>query len=120
LDWSKGDQNISKKILESYGDPIKKTILELLLRQPKSIPETVNEIKLPQASTYRRVKELIHDGLLTMVGHTKANDGRKVNEYATTFDRAIFDVQDKGLFVSVKMQNKFLRDSFVFNSIYER
>ena len=111
------DQSVSNRILESYGDPVKKTILELLLRQSKSIPEIVNEIKLPQASTYRKVKDLIDDGFITIIGYTKANDGRKTNEYATTFNRVIFDFRDNGHFVSVKMQSKFLRDSFVFSSI---
>ena len=114
------DPNTAKMIFEAYGDPIKKIILELLLKQPKSIPETIFQIKLPQASAYRRVKELIQDGLLTMAGHTNATDGRKVTEYATTFNRATFDVQDKGLSVSVKLQNKFLKDSFAFNSVSER
>jgi len=111
------DPNIATKIFEAYGDPVKKNILEVLHKQPKSIPEAINEIKLPQASTYRRAKELIQDGLLTMVGHTQASDGRKVSEYTTTLNRAIFDFQDKGLFVSVKLQNKFLKDSFAYNSI---
>ena len=111
------DPNTAKIIFEAYGDPVKKVILELLLKQPKSIPEAILQIKLPQASTYRRAKELIRDGLLTMAGYTKASDGRKVSEYTATFNRATFDVQDKGLSVSVKLQNKFLKDSFVFNSI---
>ena len=114
------DPITAQTIFEAYGDPIKKIILELLLKQPKSIPETISQIKLPQASAYRRAKELIRDGLLTVAGHTKATDGRKVTEYATTFNRATFDVQEKGLSVSVKLQNKFLKDSFVFNSISEK
>ena len=114
------DPNTAKMIFEAYGDPIKKIILELLLKQSKSIPEAISQIKLPQASAYRRAKELIQDGLLTMAGHTKATDGRRVTEYATTFNRATFDVHDKGLSVSVKLQNKFLKDSFVFNSISEK
>ena len=114
------DPKTAQTIFEAYGDPVKKIILELLLKQPKSIPEAISQIKLPQASAYRRAKELIRDGLVTVVGHTKATDGRKVTEYATTFNRATFDVHDKGLSVSVKMQNKFLKDSFVFNSISEK
>ncbi|MGI9566879.1 MAG: hypothetical protein ACR2LL_07700 [Nitrosopumilus sp.] len=112
--------NTAKMIFEAYGDPVKKIIMEMLLKQPKSIPEAISQSKLPQASTYRRAKELIQEGLLTMAGHTKAIDGRKVTEYATTLNRAIFDVQDKGLSVSIKLQGKFLKDSFVFNSISER
>ena len=111
------DFKTAKKIFESYGDPVKKNILELLQKQSKTIPETIDEIKLPQASTYRRVKELIQDGLLTMVGHTKASDGRKVSEYTATLNRAIFDVQDKGLFVKINLQNKLIKDSFAYNSI---
>ena len=111
------DPIIATKIFESYGDPVKKSILEVLQKHPKSIPEAISETKLPQASTYRRAKELIQDGLLTMVGHTQASDGRKVSEYTATLNRAIFDIQDKGLFVSIKLQNKFLKDSFAYNSI---
>ena len=111
------DPQITKMVFESYGDPIKKTILEILLKKPKSIPQAITESKLPQASTYRRAKELIKDGLVTMTGHAKASDGRKVNEYETTFNRAKFDVQEKGLHVSVKLQNKFFKDSFALSII---
>lgn len=110
------DPQITKTIFESYGDPIKKTILDVLLKEPKSIPETIKELKLPQASAYRRAKELVRDGLVTMVGYTKASDGRRVNEYETTFSRAKFDVQEKGLLVSVKLQNKF-KDSYALSII---
>ena len=113
------DPRIAKMVFESYGDPAKKVILDILLNESKSIPETIIESKLPQASTYRRARELIRDGLITMVGHSKAKDGRKVNEYETTFNKATFEVQDKNLSVSIKLQNRFLQDSFAYNSLLE-
>ena len=113
------DPLTAKMIFESYGDPEKKVILDILLNESKSIPETIGESKLPQASTYRRTRELIRDGLITLVGHSKASDGRKVNEYETTFNRAIFEVRDKSLSVSIKLQNRFLQDSFAYNSLLE-
>lgn len=111
------DSNTATKIFESYGDPIKKNILEVLQKYPKSIPEAINEVNHPQASTYRRAKELIQDGLLAMAGHTQAKDGRKVNEYTTTLNRATFDFQDKGLSVIIKLNNKFSKDSFALSAI---
>ena len=111
------DPQITQMVFESYGDPVKKTILEILLKKPKSIPQAIIESKLPQASTYRRAKELIKDGLVTMAGHAKASDERKVNEYESTFSRAKFDVQEKGINVSVKLQNKFFKDSYALNMI---
>ena len=97
----------------------KKVILDLLLNEPNSIPEAIVKSKLPKATTYSRIKELIRDGLLTIVGHTKASDGRKVTQYSTTFNKAVFEIQNDGLLVNVNVQNKFVKDSFSFNSIYE-
>ena len=114
------DSQIREMIFESYGDPIKKQILGILLKEPKSIPQAITESKLPQASAYRRAKELIKDGLVTMAGYAKASDGRKVSEYETTFSKAKFDVQENGLFVSVKLQNKFLKDSYALNLISKK
>lgn len=114
------DSGIGQAIFESYGDPIKKKILDILLADAKTIPQAISELKLPQASTYRRAKELIRDGLVTMVGYANASDGRKVNEYETTFSRAKFDVQEDGLYVSVKLQNKFLKNSYVANMVLNR
>jgi len=113
------DPSVAKAVFESYGDPAKKVILDLLLNEPKSIPEAIIKSKLPKATTYTRIKELIRDGLLTIVGHTKASDGRKVIQYSTTFNKAVFQVQNDGLLVNVNVQNKYVKDSFSFNSIYE-
>lgn len=113
------DPHVAKNVFQAYGDPAKKIILDLLLHETKSIPEAIAKSKLPKASTYNRIRELIQDGLLTMVGFTKASDGRKVNEYATTFSKTIFEIQDKNISINANVQKKFLTDSFAFNSINE-
>ncbi len=111
------DSRVTKAIFEAYGDPAKKVILDLLLHESKSIPETIAKSKLPKASTYNRIKELIQDGLLTMVGFTRASDGRKVNEYSTTFNKTVFEIQDENISISANVNSKFLKDSFAYNSI---
>ena len=113
------DSDVAKTIFEAYGDPAKKIILDLLLHESKSIPETITKSKLPKASTYNRIKELIQDGLLTMVGFANASDGRKVNEYATTFSKAVFEIQDETISINANVQKEFLKDSFAFSSIQE-
>ena len=112
------DSRVAKAIFEAYGDPAKKVILDLLLHESKSIPETIAKSKLPKASTYNRIKELIQDGLLTMVGFTRASDGRKVNEYSTTFNKTVFEIQDENISISANVNSKFLKDSFAYNSIH--
>ena len=101
--------SVAKTIFEAYGDPAKKVILDLLLHESKSIPEAITKSKLPKASTYNRIKELIGDGLLTMVGFTNAADGRKVSEYATTFNKTVFEINDENISINANVQNKFLK-----------
>ncbi|MDH3488257.1 MAG: helix-turn-helix domain-containing protein [Nitrosopumilus sp.] len=112
------DPGVAKTVFEAYGDPAKKTILDLLLYESKSIPEAIAKSKLPKASTYNRIKELIGDGLLTMVGFTNASDGRKVNEYSTTFNKTVFEIQDENISINANVNSRFLKDSFAYNSIY--
>ena len=52
-------------------------------------------------------------------GHTKATDGRKVSEYVATFNKAVFEIQNQDMVVNVNVQNKFLKNSFTYNSICE-
>lgn len=111
------EPNVAKEIFEAYGDPAKKAILDILLHESKSIPETIMESKLPKASTYNRIKKLIQNGLLTSVGFTSAADGRKINKYVTTFSKAVFEIQDKDISVNANMRVEFLTDSYVFSSI---
>ena len=112
------DPNVARIIFESYGDPAKKTILDLL-NKPQSIPEAIAKSNLPKASAYNRIKEMIQDGLLTLSGHTKATDGRKVSEYVATFNKTVFEIQDQEMTVNVNVQRKFLKNSFTYNSICE-
>ena len=112
------DSNVARTVFESYGDPTKKAILDLL-HKPKSIPETIAMSNLPKASAYNRIKEMIQDGLLTLSGYTKATDGRKVGEYVATFNKTVFEIQDQEMTVNVNVQKKLLKDSFTYNSICE-
>lgn len=112
------DPAVANAIFESYGDPAKKAILDLLRSESRSIPETIAASGLPKASAYKMVKELIRDGLLAINGFTSASDGRKVSKYASTIDKAVFEVRDQHVSIIASIQSKFLRDSYAFNSIH--
>ncbi len=109
---------VAKSVFEAYGDPAKKVILDMLLDESKSIPDTITESGLAKASTYNRIKELIKDGLITMNGFANASDGRKVNQYTATFNKTIFNIDQKSISVNATIESKFLRDSYVYNSIH--
>ena len=111
------NSGVAEMILKSYGNPVKKALLMKLLKSPTSIQNAIKDIELTQASAYRRAGELIRDGLLAAAGNTSASDGRTVGKYTSTFQRATFDVGADGLYVRIRPQDRFLSDSFSFNSI---
>ena len=114
------DPAVASYIFESYGDPAKKAILDLLRAESRSIPEAIAASGLPKASAYSRIRELTRDGLLAVIGSTSASDGRRVNEYAATFDSTVFEVRDRHVSIKASIRSRFLSDSYVFNSIHAR
>lgn len=108
---------LTKRILESYADPVKSIILESLMNNPNSIPEAIAKCDAPQSSAYRKTKELIKDGLLTMVGYTTASDDRKVSQFETSINRTKIDIHDKGIILEIQLKKNFLKNSYAFNSL---
>lgn len=114
------DPAIAKAVFESYGDPAKKAILDLLRLESRSIPEAIAVSGLPKASAYNRIRELTRDGLLAVSGSTGASDGRRVNEYAATLSSAVFEVGDRHVSIKASIHSRFLSGSYAFNSIRSR
>ena len=81
-DWMViSDQESIFNILISYVDSIKKLILEELARNSMSIQEIIQKYDLPQASTYRKVTELIDCGLIMKHGFFLQKDSKRVYRY---------------------------------------
>lgn len=112
------DEEVAGAIFESYGDPAKKAILDMM-RLPRTIPDVITESRLPKASTYNRIKDLLDGGLLTPVGHAKAADGRRVNKFGATLRKIVFDVSGPNVSVNAGLEDDILNTSFAFNSVVQ-
>lgn len=110
------DRAVARTIFESYGDPAKKAILDMM-RRPRTIPDVITESGLPKASTYNRIRDLLDGGLLVQAGRAEAADGRSVNRFGATLRKAVFDVTDSGVSVSASLADDILGTSFAFNSV---
>lgn len=111
------DQSLARLILESFGDPDKRIILESSMGQPRVILDILQNSNLPKSSGYRIIKELIKDGLLTEQGFTFVNDGRKINKYTSLFDNIKIDIQGKKTLVKVQINKEFIKQSLIANTI---
>jgi len=109
------NQKLASFILESFGDPDKKRILEASLSQPNVILGILENCNMPKSSGYRVIKELIDDGLLTEEGFSTTRDGKKVNKYTSIFENIKIDIQgpEQKIIVKVQINEKFIRESFL-------
>lgn len=115
------NEDLIQKTLLSYGDKDKKSILEFLLNNPQIILDVVYTLDIPQATIYRRMKELIRDGFLITSDYEPREDGKNVPTYEPLFERVNLDIANNTQLV-VQINDKVLRESSfykVFQKIHK-
>lgn len=108
------DEKISQMILQSFGDPEKKAILESVTETPKMIAEIIKDCKLTQTSGYRKINSLIDDGLLYKTGHV-LRDNKKINKYACSFSNLRINIENKKTSVELQLMDSE-KSSFIQTS----
>ena len=107
------DSNISKTVLEAFGDEDKKKIMNLLMNEPYVISEVLGMCNLPQTSGYRKINNMISDGLLTVEGHITTTDGKMVNKYVSVFENIKIDIVKNVVTVKVKLKTNSVKNSLM-------
>jgi predicted transcriptional regulator len=108
------DSQISGIILEAIGDDDKKNILNTIIDKPRVISEILEICKIPQTSGYRKVNNLIQNGLLMINGHEITSDGRTINKYQTVFNNIQIHVEKDKMIIQIQLTRKYLNNSSIF------
>ena len=95
------DKSVST-ILQAFGDPEKKMVLETVSDTPKIIAEIIEECDLPQTSGYRKINSLIDDGLLYKSGHI-TRENKKINQYKSAFSNFRINLENKKMSVDIQL-----------------
>jgi predicted transcriptional regulator len=113
------DPHINRIILEAIGDDDKKNILNAVLDKSRIISEILEICKIPQTSGYRKVNNLIQNGLLIIHGHESTDDGRTINKYQSVFDNIQIHVEKNKLAVQVQLTKEYLDKSSIFTMHFQ-
>jgi hypothetical protein len=79
------DQKLIDLILESYGDPETRRILVCLFDNDLTIPQILSESKVPKTSGYRKIENLIINGLILESGKI-LSESKRISKYKCIFD----------------------------------
>jgi len=96
------DSNVNEIILQAFGDSEKKKIMETVSNSSKIIAIILKECKLPQTSGYRKINQLIDDGLLVQSGYVM-RDNKKINKYVCIFNNLKINIEKNNLIVDVQL-----------------
>lgn len=110
-----GNPNLTKIILESFGDDDKKKILSTLSEHTLITSQIIEKCSIPQTSGYRKVNSLIDVGLLVPSGYVTTNDGKKVIKYRSVFDNLKIDIVKNKVTVGVNLVKEDFDESSVLS-----
>ena len=79
------DQKIKNLILESYGDAETRSILICLFDNELTIPQILKESGVPKTSGYRKIENLIINGLILESGKI-LSESKRISKYKCVFD----------------------------------
>lgn len=108
-----GDPQINKIILEAIGDDDKKNILNAVLDKSKIISEILEICNIPQTSGYRKINNLIKNGLLAVNGYETTSDGKSVNKYQSIFENIQIRIEKNKVVVEIQPSKVALDNSVI-------
>ncbi len=111
------EQELARIILESFGDPDKKAILNSVLDKPRIVADILKNCKIPQTSGYRKINSLIDVGLLVPNGQSITPDGKKVIKYETLFKNIIIEIKKNLVTVEVQIKKNTIENSSILQVI---
>ncbi len=82
-------------ILNGIGDPEKRKILKAVLDTPKTIMEIKKECNISFSSCYRKINQMVKDGLLVEKGFVFGSDSKKSKKYRTTVDEVTIIIKKR-------------------------
>ena len=112
------DPQISSTILQAFGDPEKKKILEFLTDESKIIADIIKNCDLPQTSGYRKINSLIDDGLL-MSAEQVIKENKKVNKYISVISNVKINIEKSNVIIELQLNEQQEQNSSVVQVIQQ-
>lgn len=112
------DQDLAKIFLESFADEDKKAVIGSVLDQPRIIADILEHCKIPQTSGYRKINQLIDNGLLISNGYEISTDGKKIKKYETIFENIKMDIVKNVVVVQVELKKSSMYESSILKVVH--
>ena len=110
------DQKLIDLILESCGDSETRKIIICLFDNDLTIPQILNETKIPKTSGYRKIENLIINGLILESGKV-LSESKRISKYRCVFDKIKIGMKKNDIMIQGVINKKTFDKSTSINII---
>lgn len=109
---------LSDLILELFSDSEARKIISSLLENEYTIPQVLKESKVPKTSGYRKIENLIINGLIIESGKV-LSESKKISKLQCVFQEIKLDIKKEKIIVNGIVSKKMFEKSTSMKSIIE-
>jgi len=109
---------VSDLILELFSEPETRKIISALLENEYTIPEILKESKVPKTSGYRKIENLIFNGLIIESGKV-LSESKKISKLQCVFQEIKLNIKKEKIAVTGVISKKMFEKSTSMKSIIE-
>ncbi|MFQ5476080.1 MAG: transcriptional regulator [Nitrosopumilus sp.] len=110
--------NLSDLILELFSESETRKIISSLLENEYTIPQILKESKVPKTSGYRKIENLIINGLIIESGKV-LSESKKISKLQCVFQEIKLDIKKEKIQVIGILSKKMFEKSTSMKSILE-
>ncbi|MEK6832362.1 MAG: transcriptional regulator [Thermoproteota archaeon] len=108
------DQKLIDLILELCGDSETRKIIICLFDNDLTIPQILKESKVPKTSGYRKIENLIINGLILESGKI-LSESKRISKYRCVFDEIKIEMGKNDIMVQAVINKKIFDESTSIN-----
>jgi hypothetical protein len=105
-------KKLSEKIFNFFGDPESRAILLCMMNKGQTITEIQKNSKILKSPTYRKIENLLLDGLILESGKILKNN-KRVSQYRCIFDEVHAVIGEKKLKLEIILSAKRFNESSI-------
>jgi len=112
------DSTLINTIFEFLGDPESRKIISILLENEYTIPQILNESKIPKTSCYRIIENLLINGFLIETDRV-LSESKMVSKIRCIFQEVSINVKKEKISINGIISKKLFEKSTSMKSIIE-
>ena len=111
------DKHLAERILKTFADVDKKTILDCIRDRSETVPRILSLCNLPNTSGYRKINQLIDDGFVSPVGLAESFEGKRAILYKSVIQKIQITINKDRVVTSILAPKETLRSSQIINTV---